>query len=159
MLNNIDHGQKAEELFVSGYNCAQAVLVAFHDQYDLDEETAMKVASAFGGGMGRLREVCGAVSGMFMVLGLLYGDYDPLNNDAKSIQYKNVQKLAAEFEKENGSIICRELLGIDEKVSDAVPSVRTQEYYKKRPCKKLVKAAAHILEKHIISVEKEITRR
>lgn len=149
MINNINHSQKAGELFVSGCNCAQAVLAAFQDMYDLDEKTVMKVASAFGGGMGRMREVCGAVTGMLMVLGLLYGDYNPLDHDAKTLQYTSVQKVAKEFAETNGSVICRELLNLQEHTSNAIPSLRTEEYYQKRPCRELVECAAGILEKYI----------
>ena len=106
----MDHGMKAAELFLSGYNCAQSVAVAFCDVTGLDEKTAARTVAAFGGGMGRLREVCGAVSGMLMVLGQLYG-YDNSDADAKKKElYKQVQQLAEQFKQENGSIICREIL-------------------------------------------------
>jgi C_GCAxxG_C_C family probable redox protein len=111
----MEHVTKARELFESGYNCSQAVFGAFSDLTGLDIDTAMKLSSSFGGGMGRLREVCGAVSGMFMVLGMLYGYSDPDDKEAKSEHYKRIQALAGEFKQIHGSIVCRELL--DEKTA------------------------------------------
>ena len=144
--------QKAKELFESGYNCSQAVLLAFADMFGMDFETAQKISATFGGGMGRMREVCGAVSGMLMVLGLATGEYAPTDTAKKAEQYKTVQQLANEFRKKNGSIICRELLGLSqngEKISPPTPSERTDEYYKKRPCALLVQDAAEILEDYL----------
>jgi len=112
----------------------------------VDFDTALKIASSFGGGMGRLREVCGAVSGMFMVAGMKYGGTDPTDQGAKAEHYKLIQALAKRFEKENGSIICRELLGLAVKNDDPQPEVRTEKYYKKRPCMELVERAAKILD-------------
>ena len=143
----MDHGLKAAELFLEGYNCAQAVAVAFCDVTGLDEKQTAKMVSAYGGGMGRLREVCGAVSGMFFVLGCLYG-YD--NSDAdetKKELYTRVQGLAAGFREQCGSIICRELL--DNPPSDPNPSPRTAEYYKERPCALMVKTAADLMDEFI----------
>ena len=110
---------------------------------------AMKMSSSFGGGMGRLREVCGAVSGMFMVAGLLYGYDEPKNFEAKSEHYARIQELAGEYRERNGSIVCREILGLGKGKDDPVPSRRTQEYYKKRPCPDLVAMAAAIMEEYI----------
>ena len=144
--------QKAKELFESGYNCSQAVLLAFADMFGMDFETAQKISATFGGGMGRMREVCGAVSGMLMVLGLATGEYAPTDTAKKAEQYKTVQQLANEFRKKNSSIICRELLGLSqngEKISPPTPSERTDEYYKKRPCALLVQDAAEILEDYL----------
>lgn len=145
----LGHGEKAKKLFMEGYNCSQAVLGAFCDECEIDFETAMKLASSFGGGMGRLREVCGAVSGMFMVAGLIYGYDDPKGQDEKTKHYERIQKLAYEFQKENGSIVCRELLGLAEKKSEPTPEPRTEQYYKKRPCPEMVKMAAEIMEQYI----------
>ena len=145
----VGHGEKAKQLFMEGYNCSQAVLGAFCDECGLDFETAMKMSSSFGGGMGRLREVCGAVSGMFMVAGILYGYDDPKGQSEKTLHYERIQKLAQEFQKENGSIVCRELLGLSEKKSEPVPEMRTEQYYKKRPCPEMVKMAAEIMEQYI----------
>ena len=142
--------EKAEALFVEGYNCAQAVFGAFCDETGMDLETAVKFASAFGGGMGRLREVCGGVSGMFMVAGLLYGYNDPKAKEEKADHYTRIQKLAEDFSKENGSIVCRELLGLTEKKQEPTPEARTAEYYKKRPCKELVGMATEIMDNYIM---------
>ena len=104
------HEELALKYFTEGYNCAQSVFAAFHEEMGIDEKTAFKMSSAFGGGMGRLREVCGAVSGMFMVLSTLYGYDDAEDSEAKKLLYSRVQALAEEFKKEHGTIICRELL-------------------------------------------------
>ena len=140
---------KAKELFVQGYNCAQAVFGAYCEELGLDMETAMKLSSSFGGGMGRLREVCGAVSGMFMAAGLLYGYSDPEAKEPKKEHYARIQELAARFKEQNGSIVCRELLGLDHKSDEPTPAERTKEYYQKRPCLELVGDAARILEQYI----------
>ena len=143
----MDHGMKAMELFVDGYNCAQAVAVAFCDVTGLDEKATAKMVSPYGGGMGRLREVCGAVSGMLFVLGYLYG-YDNADADeTKKELYERVQGLAGQFREKCGSIICRELL--DNPPSDPNPSPRTAEYYKDRPCAILVKTAAELMDDFI----------
>lgn len=143
-------GDIAKKYFLEGYNCAQAVVLAFADDFGLEKKTAVMLSSSFGGGMGRLREVCGAVSGMFMVLGLKYGYDSPENNEAKKELYKKVQEVAGIFKEDNGSIICRELLGLNQKgKSDPTPEVRTETYYKKRPCKDLVKFAADLVEDYI----------
>lgn len=141
--------EKAIGYFREGYNCAQAVLSAFCDKTGMDIEQAKKIASSFGAGMGRLREVCGAVSGMFMVAGLFYGYSDPADRKAKTAHYTLIQEMAEEFIEENGSIICRELLNLDKKTSTPIPDKRTYEYYKKRPCVELVGCAADITQKYI----------
>ena len=140
----MDHGLKAAELFLSGYNCAQAVAVAFHEELGLTERQAARMASAFGGGMGRMREVCGAVSGMLMVLSQLYGYDTPGDDISKKRLYGEVQALAAGFRAENGSIICREIL--KNPPSDPNPTPRTAEFYAKRPCAKMVMTAARLIE-------------
>ncbi len=141
---------KAKALFNDGANCAQAVFTAFADKMGIDEKTAMKLASSFGGGMGRMREVCGACSGMFMVTGMLKGYDDIKDNNAKMEHYKLIQELAKSFKEENGSIICRELLeGVDGKDTSFVPSERTEKYYKKRPCAEYVYDAAKIIEEYL----------
>lgn len=148
----MNRSQKAKELFESGYNCSQAVLLAFADKFGMDFQTAQKISATFGGGMGRMREVCGAVSGMLMVLGLATNEYAPSDTAKKAEQYKAVQQLANEFRKKNGSIICRDLLGLTksgEKISVPTPSERTDEYYKKRPCALLVQDAAEIIENYL----------
>ncbi|MBQ8281532.1 MAG: C_GCAxxG_C_C family protein [Lachnospiraceae bacterium] len=140
---------RAMELFNKGYNCSQAVFLAFSDLYDIDEKTALMLSSSFGGGMGRLREVCGAVSGMFMVVGVLYGYDDPKDFEGKKTHYARIQKLAKRFEEINGSIICRVLLGLDHGKDSPTPEKRTEEYYKKRPCGQLVGIAAGIVAEYI----------
>ncbi len=145
----LGRGEKAKQLFMEGYNCSQAVLGAFCDECGMDFETAMKLSSSFGGGMGRLREVCGAVSGMFMVAGLIYGYDDPKGQKDKKEHYERIQALAQEFKKENGSIVCRELLGLAEKKSEPTPEERTEQYYQKRPCPEMVKMAAEIMEQYM----------
>ena len=143
----MEHAILAADLFLEGYNCAQAVAVAFCDLTGMDKKEAAKLAAPFGGGMGRMREVCGAVSGMFMVLGQLYG-YDNSDDDAhKKELYKQVQQLAEKFREENGSIICREIL--KNPPSDPNPSPRTAEYYAKRPCAKMVMTAARLMDEFI----------
>lgn len=141
--------EQAIDLFKKGFNCAQSVFLAFYDEYEMDYETALKLSSSFGAGMGRLREVCGAVSGMFMVAGMLYGYSDPKDQEGKAEHYKRIQLLAGQFEEQNHSIICRELLGLGKGKESHVPELRTAEYYKKRPCVELVGLAAEIMEKYI----------
>lgn len=139
--------EAAMKYFAEGYNCAQSVVLAFSDFLPAeDKKTIMKMSSSFGGGMGRLREVCGAVSGMFLIAGALYGYDGPETGALKAEHYQRIQDLAAAFEKANGSIVCRELLGLKEHRQDATPEARTEAYYKKRPCKELVGCAAEILE-------------
>lgn len=141
--------QKAEMLFKQGYNCSQAVLLAFCDELNLDKETAARLASSFGGGIGRMREVCGAVSGMCMVAGLCKGYSDPKDMEGKKRHYSLIQKMANEFKKKNSSIICRELLGLSAGADSPSPSPRTAQYYKKRPCAELVGIAAEIAAKEL----------
>lgn len=144
----MEHGIYAAELFLKGYNCAQAVAAAFCEEIGLSREQAAKMVSGFGGGMGRLREVCGAVSGMVFVASCLYG-YDTSDDDeAKKAHYALVQQLAGQFCEQAGSIVCRELL--KNPPSDPKPTPRTEEFYKKRPCARLVVLAAEILDKYIM---------
>lgn len=147
------YGEKAEGCFLQGYNCAQSVVLAFsgilEEKCGIKPDILIRIASPFGGGMGRLREVCGAVSGMFMVLGALEGYDNPKEGKAKADLYRDVQLLAEQFERENGSIVCRRLLGLDERRQSSVPEERTAEYYEKRPCPEMVRCAAAILEKFL----------
>lgn len=143
------YAEKAGAYFIEGYNCSQSVFLAFEELYDMDRKTVLKLSSSFGGGMGRLREVCGAVSGMFMVAGVLYGYDSPKDYEKKSEHYARIQELARSYEIANGSIVCRELLGMQKKKDQPVPEKRTEEYYKKRPCKELVEMAASIMETYI----------
>ena len=145
----IDHSVRAGELFLAGYNCSQSVVVAFCDVTGLSEAFAAKLSSSFGGGMGRMREVCGAVSGMFMAAGLACGYCDPNDYEKKKELYAQVKALADEFKSSEGSIICRELLAGTAVKPGTDPERRTEEYYKKRPCPELVARAAEIAEKFI----------
>ena len=140
----------AAENFRNGYNCAQSVLLAFAPEIGLDEVTTLKLASSFGGGMGRLREVCGAVSAMFMVAGVLKGYTSPTDDESKAKHYKLIQDLAEKFKQEHDSIICRELLGLNEDESSYIPSKRTSEYYAQRPCEEFIKTAAAIIESELL---------
>ena len=137
----------AAELFLQGYNCAQAVAVAFADLTGLSPQISARVASSFGGGMGRMREVCGAVSGMLMVTSMLYGYDKPEDEQGKKELYKLVQNLADQFREQAGSIICRDLL--KSPPSDPNPSPRTEEYYRQRPCARMVLLAGQILDAYI----------
>ena len=140
----MDHGLKAAELFLSGYNCAQAVAVAFHEELGLTEKQAARMAAAFGGGMGRMREVCGAVSGMLMVLSYVYGYDTPGDDVSKKRLYGQAQELAPAFRAENGSIICRDILKNPPSAPKHTP--RTADGFAKRPCAKMVMTAARLLE-------------
>lgn len=138
--------EHAAELFANGYNCAQAVALAFCDLTGFSKEQTAKMLAPFGGGFGRLREVCGAVSGMTFVYGCLYG-YEVPNPEAQMKVYETEQALAAQFKEKAGSIVCREIL--KNPPSDPVPSPRTEEYYASRPCVRMVYTAANILESYI----------
>lgn len=140
----MSRGQKAEEYFKSGYNCAQAVVMAFANVIGGDTQAYLRISSSFGGGIGRLREVCGAFSGSCMVAGLLRG-YDDENGVEKGAHYALIQRLALKNKLQNGSIICKELLGTTVNLSSSDPSVRSAEYVKKRPCAELCRIAADIL--------------
>ena len=152
--------EKAKRLFKEGgYNCCQAVVLAYNDLFDLDDETAAAVSSGFGGGMGRMREVCGTVSGMTMLAGLMKPASDPSVKDWRTANYALVQKMAGEFRDMNGSIVCKELLGLVPMGSGTPapkespePSDRTPEYYKERPCEELVGIAARIAGENIMQV-------
>lgn len=149
-------GEIAKQYFLKGYNCSQSVLLAFCDDLGFDEQTALMLASPFGGGMGRLREVCGTLSGAFMVLGLKRGYSEPKDSQGKARLYKEVQELAAKFKEDNGSIICRELLDLRIKGKDTpTPSERTEQYYQARPCPELCRYSADLLDEFLKSKENE----
>lgn len=131
--------------FKSGYNCSQSIVLAFKDILDIDADTITKIASPFGGGMGRLRETCGAVTGMFLVLGLLYGYSTPEVRKKKQELYEKVQQLAKQFEEKHQSIVCRDILNIKVKHDVPTPSERTSEFYTARPCMFCIGDAAEIL--------------
>ncbi len=139
---------KAVELFKSGFNCSQSVFAAYADLFGMDTDTALKVSAGLGGGVGRSREVCGAVSAAAMLVGMKYGATDGEDSEAKQRTYAVVQQVIAEFRKTNPSIVCRELLNLGETVNtDPVPEARTENYYKKRPCAEIVEDSAKAVEK------------
>ena len=181
-INIEERIKSARENFRAGYNCAQSVVLAYRDIMPLDAETAAALSSAFGGGMGRMREVCGAVSGMAFVAGMISPATDPTNMAARKANYALIQKFADEFRAENGSIVCRELLGLVPKAAaptteaggtstytasatqkgtsstsaqngvlheSPMPSARTEEYYRKRPCEEYVATAARIVGEYL----------
>ena len=148
MSDLINRGDEAERSFLNGLSCAQAVVMAFKDLIDVDEETLLKISSSFGGGFARLREVCGAFSGMCIVAGYLRG-YTPNNAVSKAEHYAFIRNLAEKFKEANGSYICRELLGKTADLSSPNPSERTEEYLRKRPCPKICKVAAEILQREL----------
>ena len=143
----MERAEIARDYFLSGYGCAQAVLMTFSDVTGFDADLAARMASSFGGGMGRMREVCGAVSGMLMVVGYLYGYDTPGDDTVKKEHYALVQELAGKFREQMGSIVCRELL--KNPPSDPNPTERTPEFYKTRPCARMVALAARILDEYI----------
>ena len=138
---------RAVDYFMAGYGCCQSVVAAFSDLYGIDEKTALRLGAGFGGGVGRLRMICGAVSGIVILVGLDCGETDGSNREGKSACYKVVQDLLAKSKAENGSLICAEILGIqghEKAPSSYVASPRTAEYYKTRPCAAKVESAARI---------------
>ncbi len=144
--------EMAMEYFGQGYNCSQAVALAFADMVNIDKSELAKLAMSFGGGVGHMREVCGAVSGAAIILGLIYGNDEPGKN--KPEHYERVQAVANAFKEETGSIVCRELLGLTNPDTSAPPEPRTDAYYKKRPCPELVGLAAEILDNYITKNDK-----
>lgn len=149
------HGEKAEKLFLEGCNCAQAVFCAFEDVTGIDHETAMKLSSSFGGGIGKLREVCGAFSGAAAVAGALWGYSTTDDHNAKSQHYALIQHIAEKFKEEHGTVICRELLSGIKTDPSSSPEKRDEKYYKVRPCVKFVITAAEILDLIIEEKEKQ----
>lgn len=150
----MDHAAKARALFQQGYNCSQSVAGAFHEEMGLSLETAMRLSSSFGGGMGGLRNTCGAVTGMFFVAGLLFGYDSPKDDAAKKAHYARIRRLAADFEGCHETIVCRELLKALPGKLQQDPLPRTEEYYKVRPCVRFVETAARLLEQ-LIAEEQE----
>ncbi|MBR6184856.1 MAG: C_GCAxxG_C_C family protein [Clostridia bacterium] len=150
----MNHEEKARQFFLEGYNCAQAVFCAFCEETGIQIDQAAYLASSFGGGMGRLREVCGAVSGALLAMGALTGYADPKDSQAKAAHYRLVQEFAARFREMNGSIICRELLRDVPAAPGGTPEKRTPEFYAIRPCPRLVGQAAALLEQ-MLAEQKE----
>lgn len=126
----------ANDYFLQGYNCCTSVVLAFEDELGLDKQTILKLTSSFGGGMGRLKEVCGALSGMFMVAGLKYGYVSPGKTDEKADHYKLIQKMAGKFREKHGSLLCRDLLDEEKDPHHGV-------------CAQLIEDAVRILEEEI----------
>lgn len=148
-VNPEERAERARQYFLEGYNCAQAVFLTYQDFTPLDPTTVATIAAPFGGGMGRLREVCGTVSGMLMVASYLQPNPQPNDAPNKKACYQMVQSLAEAFRRENGSIVCRELLGLTVEKEEPTPSPRTEEYYRRRPCAEYVAIAARIVGEHI----------
>ncbi len=144
MTDPLQRAESAKALFLEGYNCAQAVFCAFEDVTGLPRQTAARIASGFGGGIGRMREVCGAVSGAVMTLDMALGYDDPQAAAAKAAHYRLIQEFARRFREENGSILCRELLAGVQTTPGSDPQARTPAYYRKRPCPELVALSAQI---------------
>ena len=146
-----NHAEIAKQLFFKGYNCAQSVFCAFTDVTGYDIDTSARMASSFGGGLGRLRETCGAVSAAALILGIVNGYADPADYEAKKQHYELVREFADKFKEKDKSIICRELLteASLNPESGGAPEQRSEEYYQKRPCPNLVYDAALILDEMI----------
>lgn len=140
-------------MFEKGYNCSQSVFVTYADIYGIDREMALNLSSPLGAGVGRMREICGAVSAMALLSGLQEGNVNPQDEEAKAALYQNVRSYSDAFQKQMGSIICRDLLELLEREESAVPDKRTEEYYSSRPCSKAVAVAAKIVEDMIIKGE------
>ena len=146
--------ERAVDNFMAGYGCCQSVVAAFADLYGVDEKTALRFGAGFGGGVGRLRMMCGAVSGIVMLVGLDCGQTEGSDREGKSACYKVVQDLLARSEAENGSLICAEILGLkghEKAQCSYVASPRTAEYYKTRPCAAKVESAARIFADYLKS--------
>ena len=141
IMETKDRIEKAVELFKSGYNCSQSVVGAFADMYGFTEEQAFRMSASFGGGIGRMRQTCGAACGMFLLAGLEKGAVEGKDREGKAANYALVQELATEFKKRNGSLICAELLGLRKPEGSSVPEARTEQYYAKRPCARMVEVA------------------
>ena len=150
----MDHSELAGQLFVRGYNCAQAVFAAFCDVTGLEYEQALRLAAPFGGGIGRMRETCGAFSGMMLVLGQLKGYLDPDDYDQKANLYIDVQELAKEFSDKCGALSCRDLMHLPEGPSNPHPTPRTPDFYEKRPCKRIIETAAQIMDQYLANKQR-----
>ncbi|MGN1118405.1 MAG: C-GCAxxG-C-C family protein [Acutalibacteraceae bacterium] len=144
-----DRAERACSFFMEGYTCAQSLFTAFADIFGFDKETALKVSAGLGGGVGRMREVCGVVTSASMILGLMYGATDGADRASKAYTYEKVREFAEKFKAIEGTIICRELLGLKKAEESHIPEERTKEYYASRPCPRITREAAEILEKMI----------
>ena len=141
---------KAVEYFKAGYNCSQSVFLTFAEDFGLSKDMALKLASSLGAGMGRLREVCGAVTAMFAIAGLSKGYTNPCDDETKAKHYELIQSLAEKFKSEHNTIICRELLGLEDGADSPIPSKRTEQYYQERPCEFFIKSAAEIIDNELL---------
>lgn len=148
-----ERSEKAVALFKSGASCAQAVVAAYADLFGLDQEMAMRVAGGLGGGVGRMREVCGVVLGMAILAGLKAGNRTPEDQEGKKAAYELVQKMAKIYKEEYGSIVCKQLLGLEKPEGSPVPEARTPTYYKKRPCAEMVGFGARIVDRVLLGEE------
>ncbi len=151
-------GKRADEaygLFMQGYTCSQSLFAAFADIFGFDRETALRTAAGLGGGIGRMREVCGVVTAASLVIGLMYGATDGSDKNSKAFTYEKVREFAERFRKEKGTISCRELLGLDKAEESHIPEERTAEYYAVRPCPEITRTAALILEDMVAEYEKK----
>lgn len=137
--------EKARDLFLSGFNCAQAVAAAFAAELGMDEKTALRLASGFGGGVGGTRHVCGAVSGMCMVASSVLGYDEADETEGKKYLYATIQRMVAQFTEQYQAVDCRDLLKRNGIQAKAEPSERTPEYYRTRPCVRYVEACAAIV--------------
>ena len=152
-----DRVVRAVENFMAGYGCCQSVVAAFADLYGMDDIMAKRIAAGFGGGVGRMRMMCGAVSGIVMLVGLDCGQIEGADREGKSACYKGVQELLARSQADNGSLICAEILGLkghEKAQSSYVASARTAEYYKTRPCAAKVESAARIFADYLREKQK-----
>ena len=151
-INVDERVERAQAYFKAGYNCAQAVVMAFDDVMQISPDELARLAAPFGGGMGRMREVCGTVSGMTFLAGAIKPSSNPSNLEERKENYALVQLFADKFREENGDIVCRRLLGLEpvvERAETAMPSERTSEYYRKRPCSEYVGCAARIVAEYL----------
>lgn len=144
-MDKAERIRTAAELFSQGFACSQSVFAAFSDIFGIDRETALKISAGLGGGVGRMREVCGVVTSASMVLGLAYGATDGSDKKSKAETYLKVRQFADRLKEKEGTIICRELLGLGKAEKSHVPQERTPKYYSERPCKRLTEEAAEIL--------------
>lgn len=152
-INVDERVERAQAYFKAGYNCAQAVVMAFDDVMQMSPDELARLAAPFGGGMGRMREVCGTVSGMTFLAGAIKPSANPSNLEERKENYALVQLFADKFREENGDIVCRRLLGLEpvaERAETAMPSERTPEYYRKRPCSEYVGCAARIVAEYLV---------
>ncbi len=151
----MNHSHEAERLFREGYNCSQAVFCAFRDLTGYEMNEAARLSAPFGGGMGRLREICGTVSGALLTLGVLYGYDEPGNIDVKRDHYRLVQEFAHRFEERFGALRCKELLKNIKVTPGIEPEPRTAEFYEKRPCVRIAAGAAEILDELLSDISNE----